>query len=250
MQNEVKVGDVVAWEDVPSNALVREDDAACAGCFTVRRADRGLMVWAPGAQSWRSIVANDLDDDGWPWERGNSTTATIIALNLTGQETAADLQRLAEVYEVREAVATDLALLKAVVEVKTRRHLWTPDDAIEFVPAVLPQVFGDGKALLALTTINSRPRFYVIRIDNSWRDIHDHIDDICGALGEHFGEIHRDDEDFDADDPVSEWPTFDDENGTSWGWITDDLAERLHAAGWRPGMTVGDAARLLAEAGR
>lgn len=29
----------------------------------------------------------------------------------------------------------------------------------------------------------------------------------------------------------------------------DDLVPRLHAAGWRPGMTAEDAARLLAEAG-
>lgn len=35
-----------------------------------------------------------------------------------------------------------------------------------------------------------------------------------------------------------------------WGAdLADELSERLHAAGWRPGMTAEDAARLLAQAG-
>lgn len=185
MQNEVRVGDVVVWEDVPSNALVREDDAACAGCFTVRRADRGLMVWAPGAQSWRSIVANDLDDDGWPWERGNSTTATIIALGLTGQESATDLQRLVETFEVQKAL----------------------DAALE-----CPQ---------------------------------------CGGTEAHFATV-------DEKTCSQPWCTECDVEMGEPAWISDadaedearPIAERLHAAGWRPGMTAEDAARLLAEAGR
>jgi hypothetical protein len=40
---------------------------------------------------------------------------TIIALGLSGQEAAADLQRLAEVYEVREAMLSWSADERAVV---------------------------------------------------------------------------------------------------------------------------------------
>jgi hypothetical protein len=92
-----KVGDVLAWEQVPSGALVR-------GPWD----ERGFFV-ERGA--WRYRVKGALSSV-WYSERSAQayraanldTLVTIIALGLTGQETAADLQRLAEVFEVREAV--------------------------------------------------------------------------------------------------------------------------------------------------
>lgn len=88
----------------------------------------------------------------WTWGFGaplrGGDSVTIVALGITGEETAADLQRLAEVFEVREA-------------------------------------------------------------------------------------LMREDEDY-AHLPLT----------------ATLAAERLHAAGWRPGMTAEDAARLLAGAGK
>ncbi len=90
--------------------------------------------------------------------------STIKVGEVTGQETAADLQRLAEVYEVRDA-------------------LFTAPDIVEFM--------------------------------------HTSVEDMNSY----------------------ECPECSPHEPQAWTWA----AERLHAAGWRPGMTAEDAARLLAE---
>ena len=80
------------------------------------------------------------------------------------------------------------AKLVKAIEVKTRAYLWTPSDAITFVPRVLPHVFGDGRALLTVSTINQRPAYWVVRTCSTWgEDIGEHIDDILTALEEAFG---------------------------------------------------------------
>lgn len=58
--------------------------------------------------------------------------------------------------------------LKRAIEKKERAYLWVPEDAITFVPRLLPTIFGDGRALFALTTINQRPAYWVIRACSSW----------------------------------------------------------------------------------
>jgi hypothetical protein len=91
-----KVGDVVAWDKVPHGALVER-----RGVFFVRLRGGGHVV---GPRIW----ADMRKLQPWPWEDCddiNEPKPTIIALGLTGKETAAELQRLAEVYEVREAIA-------------------------------------------------------------------------------------------------------------------------------------------------
>lgn len=84
--SDVKVGDVVAWENVPDGALTRTP------VIIQRHKDIGRMPFA--GIVWVS-----------PWRYPVAKMCTIIALGLTGRETAADLQRLAEVYEVREALS-------------------------------------------------------------------------------------------------------------------------------------------------
>jgi hypothetical protein len=245
MANDVNVGDVVAWDKVPDGALVRDAD----GWHALRMRGRGVYVGEPG-EDWLS--ADPWDDDGrWSWNNADHRDVTVICVGLTGQETAAELQRLAEVFEVWEALVQEdgVSLLKAAAEVPTHRHLWVPADGIDFIPAVCSRAFGDGRALLALSTINHRPRFYVIRIDSTWRDLveDEHIDSIYDALLEEFGDAEQ----VEADEPRLEWPAFDGANGSSW-WRLEwsDFAKRLHRAGWRPGMTAEDAARMLEEAGR
>lgn len=97
-----KVGDVVAWADVPRDfTLVRRsvDDGAM---YYLRLGSEGWCVGKvrrDDEQHWEAVP-----DNPWLWKYGRHRgEATIVALNLTGQETAAELQRLAEVFEVREA---------------------------------------------------------------------------------------------------------------------------------------------------
>lgn len=75
-------------------------------------------------------------------------------------------------------------LVKAI-EKRERAHLWTPADAITFTPRVLPKVYGDGRALFALATINQRPAYWVIRACSTWGCGHDRED----AAGPDFAEM-------------------------------------------------------------
>lgn len=58
-------------------------------------------------------------------------------------------------------------LIRAI-EKRKRLYLWTPADAITFVPRVLPTVYGDGRALFTIATINQRPAYWVIRACSTW----------------------------------------------------------------------------------
>lgn len=59
--------------------------------------------------------------------------------------------------------------LRKAVEVKQRSYLWTPAASVTFKPYLLPVFFGDGRALFTLTTINQRPRFWIIRGCSTWQ---------------------------------------------------------------------------------
>lgn len=65
-ESQIKVGDVVAWADVPIGSLVVDKDA----CFFNRQEDGGRCV-------------------------GSLDRCTIVALGLTGNESAAELFALA-----------------------------------------------------------------------------------------------------------------------------------------------------------
>jgi hypothetical protein len=101
---------------VPSGALVREEKRTFEG---------GATLFSLRIGDWYRVVHNATGWRDWaqrrPWTEVLQLPAwligdqvTIIALGLTGQETAADLQRLAEVFEVREAVAREFAVWREV----------------------------------------------------------------------------------------------------------------------------------------
>jgi hypothetical protein len=162
---DIKIGDVVAWADVPDGALARRD-VDDGSFFYLRRGEEGWCVGKmqdDGEHYFEALPANL-----WPWrfKAYEAAPVTIVALGLTGQESAEDLRRLAEVFEVREAIS------------RMRPLLGVPADLTARVPNI------------ALLTVGEA------------------ID-------------------------------------IGWSWI-GVMAERLHAAGWRPGMTAEDAARRLA----
>lgn len=153
-----RIGDVVAWGDVPDGALVRDSSGDYivrsvrhTECVCSERLDRGWGYWD---LSLPGVVRLHKD---------NSRPFTIIATGLTGKETATDLQRHAEVFEVREA--------------------W-------------------GRIIDAV----------------SWEQMEAWRSNFAVCL------------------------YFTDESRDARRFI-----ERLHAAGWKPGMSAEDAARLLAE---
>lgn len=134
------------------------------------------------------------------------------------------------------------AITRALVsaQTETRAHLWTPSNEVVFTPPVLDRVFGDGRALFRVTTINNRPRWWVVRGCSTWTEnndphdglvpVHDHIDDVVQAIADQFGGLPNmlgEDEDveyvddegrpFDPADIVH--PQIDDRTGTSWSHL-------------------------------
>lgn len=118
------------------------------------------------------------------------------------------------------------------------KHLWTPKFPVTFTPVVLDKVFGDGRALLRVTTINSRPRYWYVRGCSSWIEeeqdgvegepVIDHIDAIVQAIADQFGglpNMHDEEEEEEYVDPVTglrfdpadiTYPQIDDRVGTAW----------------------------------
>ena len=125
------------------------------------------------------------------------------------------------------------AKLRAAICKRRRSYLWTPEHMVTFVPALSNRLYGDGRALLGLPTINSRPRYYVLRIDSGWalemdpsapddaEQLADRIDAFSFALEEEFGCGRYEDNSGETEtarerDRRRKWPAYDDENGCSW----------------------------------
>ncbi|PZU95539.1 MAG: hypothetical protein DI527_00590 [Chelatococcus sp.] len=135
--------------------------------------------------------------------------------------------------------------LRKAIEKRERAYLWTPADAINFKPYLLPTIFGDGRALFTLATINQRPRYWVIRACSTWGsgfdrdeatgpDFAEMTDDILTELEESFGrgrcgysgnslfwpkyERVRNCKCEECTDryATARWPTVDDYGGCSW----------------------------------
>ena len=126
--------------------------------------------------------------------------------------------------------------LKKAVERRERAYLWTPADAITFVPRVLGKVYGDGRRIFTLSTINQRPAYWVIRVDSRYdkENFGELTDDILTELEYEFGNgrcsysgnnlfwtkkerrANCDCEDC-RELPVAKWPMVDGEGGCSWG---------------------------------
>jgi len=144
------------------------------------------------------------------------------------------------------------ARLKAAIEVQTTRCLWTPSDALTFVPPLSDVIYGDGRALFLVGTLNQRPRYWVIRGDSHWTsgmdygeepsddavDFGDVVEDIITDLEEEFGSARCgycgqglsayspadppdcSNENCCAKDDLTAgcgWPSIDDNGGCHWG---------------------------------
>ncbi len=90
----MKIGDTVAWADVPSGALVRHDQI-----LYMRVGDAG---WGVG-HSTRALGSFGRYCDGeegepWPWEP-EPQSVVILALGLTGSEAQETLSMLVRHFE-------------------------------------------------------------------------------------------------------------------------------------------------------
>ena len=110
--------------------------------------------------------------------------------------------------------------IKAILNAPYKTHFWGQECLCE--PVFIDAVLGDGMTLISFTPLNTRPNYYLIRIDSHWlnppedsdEDIYDHLDDIYDAIADQVGPAN-----FEGDDGKEEhddWPALDDENGSCW----------------------------------
>ena len=114
-----------------------------------------------------------------------------------------------------------LKISKRTIAHLTRRQwarLWGQKRMIK--PVFIPQALGVGDLLLAITPLNTRPNYYLIRVDARWlkkddtETIYDHLDDIYDAIEDHVGP--REWTDDNGKEHVEGWPALDLDSGTSW----------------------------------
>lgn len=131
--------------------------------------------------------------------------------------------------------AGELSLLRKAIEKRQRAHLWIPADAITFIPRVLPMVYGDGRRLFALSTINQRPAYWVIRADSEvyFGEFADEVltdlegefgNGRCGYRGNNLFHSRRERMKYCKCDDcsargVAKWPMVDGDGGCSWGRV-------------------------------
>jgi hypothetical protein len=75
--------------------------------------------------------------------------------------------------------------LRRAVEKREKSYLWVPSQSITFTPRLLDTIYGDGRALFTIATINQRPAYWVIRACSTWGSGDDRED----ATGPDFGEV-------------------------------------------------------------
>lgn len=118
-----------------------------------------------------------------------------------------------------------LRRLKKMVEKPYKRRWWGYVHTVE--AKLLPQKFGDGKVLLGLQPINSRPQYYVVRIDSKWGDgsdwnsddFRDLIEEVSEAVEDYFCHVDLEDDDgnrWGDNEELSAWPVADFTLGCSW----------------------------------
>lgn len=106
--------------------------------------------------------------------------------------------------------------LRMAIEKPTPVQFWGEDYVI--VPRLVSRVFGNGRRLIHITPLNTRPNYYVVRVDSRWVNLdgdgfRDFIEEVYEAIEDEFGAVDYD------DDESYPWPAFDGDVGVCWGGL-------------------------------
>jgi hypothetical protein len=101
---------------------------------------------------------------------------------------------------------------------KCETQLWGQPRTVR--PALVAKVFGNGKRVIRLMPLHTRPNYYLVRIDDRWdmnndgddMCLRDHLDEILDEIGEEFGERDEDE----TGCPLKRWPELKEEPGVYW----------------------------------
>lgn len=137
-------------------------------------------------------------------------------------------------HQERLALHRETEALRKIVERKRKTLFWGQEHIV--APKLLSDVLGDGQQLMTLTPINTRPNYYVCRIDSSWSlsnwDKHpmppgQWLEDLYQALEAEFGDGQ---DEWGQDREDTRWPEARLDGGTSWhgmDWPDLGKARRL-----------------------
>ena len=134
--------------------------------------------------------------------------------------------------------------LRKVIERPQVRHLWGQPSKV--TPRLITRIFGDGKCLLGVQPLDTRPNYFVVRVDSSTKDPRDDfpgadwprigrpelslLDQIMDAAEEEYG-YHGDEEELDAKgNDARPFPVVDWGIGCTWGEPAP-IAEWLRKSG-------------------
>ncbi len=117
------------------------------------------------------------------------------------------------------------------VERRHAAYLWGQKHFI--TPRLVYRVFGDGKKIVHLSGVNTRPAYWVVRIDSQWSTNNfdpsprpsDWLEDVYQAIEEQFGTGEKEDGSLYAKAQFPNACCLGD--GSSWGELSNEEAGRL-----------------------
>lgn len=119
------------------------------------------------------------------------------------------------VTEGLSAPPIDEVELRELVERPCKGHLWGQEHDI--FPRVIGKVFGDGRCLINVSPLMTRPNYFVVRVDSAEDfEVRDILDDVADAAEDEFGRFRRDEEEPEDAEEHREFPICDWDAGTCW----------------------------------
>ncbi|MGB5217373.1 MAG: hypothetical protein WBN66_03645 [Smithella sp.] len=112
-------------------------------------------------------------------------------------------------------------IIKREMTPRTVEH-WG-DKFHDFVPELISSIHGDGKAVLYITPLATRPYYYILRVDSSLKKMEKKDPDkfselmdneFLSTIEEECGSRHETDDD--GNEELMPWPALDDSCGWDW----------------------------------
>lgn len=138
--------------------------------------------------------------------------------------------------ELARDLIDDTEALRRVVEVKHDTQFWGVTYSIH--PRLIDQRFGDGRSLMTIEPMDTRPDYYAVRLDSRalrnprsghrWTNddyMHEVLDEVIEAAEYQFGRAYDEE-----DDDGQPWPAVDCRTGIGWGRMRMTALLRRHVA--------------------
>lgn len=110
----------------------------------------------------------------------------------------------------------------------------------QVTPVLVDKIFGDGRQIIGFAPLNTRPDYYVVRIDSGWclsnwetdapDHFVDHVDEVYEAIEDEYGNARWCPDECEAGDCQDRgeeclhgkrpWPALDEECGSAW-WLIE-----------------------------